>query len=324
MHAVTSPEPGGPDALVLAEHPDPRPGPGEVLIEVAAAGVNRADLLQRQGHYPPPPGAGDILGLECSGWVAATGPGVTGWPVGTECAALLAGGGYATLAVAPAGQLLPVPAGMDLVTAAGVVEVAATVLSNFDLASLGRGETVLVHGAAGGVGSFAVQYAKSQGASVVATAGSQPKLDYCRSIGADVAVNYTGDWVTTVQGFTHGDGVDVIWDVVGAKYLEQHLTLLARDGRLVVIGLQGGRKAPLDLGALLAKRGHLMATTLRSRPVEQKAAICAAVGDRVWPLLQSGAIRPAPMTLFPLAEAAEAHRLMDSGEHIGKIVLEVG
>ena len=255
--------------------------------------------------------------------VAAVGDDVTGWQPGQECAALLSGGGYATRVAVPAAQVLPAPLGPDLTTTAGVVETAATVLSNFDLAGVGSSDCVLVHGGAGGVGSFAIQYAHHLGARVVATAGSDEKLAYCRSIGADVAVSYDADWPAAVADFTAGRGADVILDVVGAKYLERHLQTLAPDGRLVVIGLQGGRRARLDLAALMAKRGQLLATTLRSRPVEQKASICAAVTYRVWPLLASGAIQPAPQTRFALSEAAEAHRLLESGASFGKIVLVV-
>lgn len=316
-------EPGGPERLQIAELPDPQPGVEEVLVHVAAAGVNRADLLQRQGQYPPPPGASEILGLECSGEVAALGPGVTGWTVGTPCVALLAGGGYAEKVAVPVGQVLPVPEGVDLVTAAGLVEAAATVWSNLDLARLVAGETMLVHGAAGGVGSFAVQYAKHLGATVVATAGSPEKLDYCRSIGADHALSYKNDWAAALTELTGRRGVDVILDVIGAKYLEQHVSLLAPDGRLVVIGLQGGRRATLDLGALLSRRAQIIATALRSRPRAQKAAICTAVAASVWPLLAAGAVRPAPQTRFSLASAADAHRRLESGENLGKIVLVI-
>lgn len=321
MRAITVTEPGGPDVLQLTEMETPSPGPGEILIKVRAAGVNRADLLQRQGHYPPPPGASPVLGLECSGEVADIGAGVTGWQVGDLCVALLAGGGYAEYVAVPAGQVLPPPDDIDLVTAAGLVEVGATVASNVRLAALVDGEIFLVHGGAGGIGSFAVQYAKALGATVVATAGSQRKVDYCTSIGADLAVSYADDWVSTITKFTDGHGVDVILDNMGAKYLQAHVELLAVAGRLVVIGLQGGRKATLDLGMLLTKRGRVFATSLRSRPVPEKADICRTLLRSVWPLVSGGDIKPAPQTEFPLADAAAAHRQLESGDNLGKIIL---
>ena len=317
--------PGGPEVLEVAELPDPTPGPGEVLIRVVAAGVNRADLLQRQGHYPPPPGASPLLGLECSGVIAAVGSGVTEWQPGQPCVALLAGGAYAELVVAPEGQVVPPPPGVDLVTAAGLIEVAATVWSNLELARLKDGECFLVHGGAGGIGSFAIQYAaKACGATVIATAGSEEKLEYCRSIGSDLATSYRGDWVAAVAEFTGGQGVDVILDNMGAKYLESNLAALGLGGRLVVIGLQGGRQGTLDLSRLMGKRASVTATSLRPRPSAEKAAICTAVVDTVWPLIESGAIIPAPQTVFPLTEASEAHRLLESGSHLGKVILSVG
>ncbi len=321
MQAITVSSPGGPEVLELRNQSDLDPGLGEVRIDVRAAGVNRADLLQRQGHYPPPLGASDIIGLECSGVVAAVGDGVGRWQVGDEVVALLAGGGYASQVVAPAGQVVPVPDGFDLVTAAGVIEVAATVVSNLSLARLSSGDRFLVHGGAGGIGTFAIQYAKALGASVAATAGSDAKLEHCRSVGADFAVSYRGDWPAAMQEFTEGRGVDVILDVVGAKYLEPNVASLATGGRLVVIGLQGGGRGTLDLGLLLRKRGHVIATNLRGRPVAEKSEICALVESTVWPLLATGAIRPAPQTTFPLADAAAAHRHLESGDNLGKVVL---
>jgi putative PIG3 family NAD(P)H quinone oxidoreductase len=290
-----------------------------------AAGVNRADLLQRQGHYPPPPGADDVLGMECAGYVEAIGPDTADgrWTVGDPCLALLAAGGYAERVAVPVGQLLTPPDGVDLVTAAGLVEVGATVVSNFDLAEVEAGDVVLVHGGAGGIGSMAVQYAKALGATVVTTAGSSDKLDYCRSIGADLAVSYREDWVGAVRGLAGDRGVDVILDVIGAKYLEDHLGLLATEGRLVVIGLQGGTKGTLDLGRLLRLRGRVLATTLRSRPAEEKAAICRRVEQAIWPLVGSGVIAPAPQTRFALAEVAAAHAHLESGDNLGKVVLTV-
>ena len=312
---------GGPEVLELARVDDPVPGPEEVLVRVAAAGVNRADLMQRQGHYPPPPGASPLLGLEVAGYVQALGEGVQGWAVGQECAALLAGGGYAELVAVPAGQVLPAPPGVDLVTAGGVVEVAATVVSNLDLAGLRPGETLLVHGGAGGIGSFAIPYAKQLGATVLATAGTPAKLAHCRSLGADVALSYREDWPAGVAEATGGRGADVILDVMGAGYLEANVAALATEGRLMIIGMQGGRKGALDLGALMAKRGRLQATTLRARPPAQKARICARVAESVWPLLASGELSPTVTTRFPLAEAADAHRRLESGDNLGKIVL---
>lgn len=307
--------------LRLGEIADPVPGPGELLVKVAAAGVNRADLQQRIGVYPPPPGASEIIGLECSGTVAATGAEVTGWEIGEACVALLAGGGYAELVAVPAGQVVRPPEGINLVTAGGLMEVAATVLSNCDLARLAPGETFLVHGGAGGIGSFAIQYAKQLGATVVATAGSGAKLDYCRSLGADLAVSYRDDWSTALADFTGGHGADVILDNMGAKYLQANLAALAADGRLMIIGLQGGNTAEIQLGQLLVKRGSVTATSLRSRPVEQKAAICRRVVESVWPLLADGRIRPSTETRFGLAEADRAHAQLESGDNIGKILL---
>ncbi|HET9873565.1 MAG TPA: NAD(P)H-quinone oxidoreductase [Propionibacteriaceae bacterium] len=323
MRAIIAAEPGDPEVLQLADVDPPTPGPGEVLIKVRAAGVNRADLMQRQGHYPPPPGASPIIGLECSGEVAEIGDGFKDWSPGDPCVALLAGGGYAEYVAAPAGQVLPPPEGIDLVTAAGLVEVAATVVSNLRIADVADGDVLLVHGGSGGIGSFAIQYAKALGATVITTAGSEDKLAYCRSIGADLALPYREDWVSAIKDFTGQRGVDAILDNMGAKYLESHVDLLSVDGRLLVIGLQGGRRGTLDLGALLPKRGQVIATSLRSRPVEQKAEICRAVLDAVWPLVSSGVIRPAPQTQFPLAAAAEAHRRLESGENLGKIILTV-
>jgi putative PIG3 family NAD(P)H quinone oxidoreductase len=295
------------------------------VVEVVASAVNRADTHQRMGRYDPPPGAPPYLGLECSGRVAEVGPGVDGWSVGDEVCALLAGGGYAERVAVPAGQLLPVPRGVDLVTAAGLPEVAATVWSNvFMLARLQEAETLLVHGGSSGIGTMAIQLAKHAGATVAVTAGSAEKLDRCRELGADVAVNYReGDFVAAVRDATGGRGADVILDNIGAKYLERNVDALAPDGRLVVIGLQGGRQGTLDLGKLLAKRGSVYATTLRSRPPAGKAAIVAEVREHVWPLVESGAVRPVVDRVIPMSDAAEAHRLMESSAHVGKIILAV-
>ena len=323
MQAIRVREPGGPEVLELVEEAAPQPGSGEVGIDVVAAGINRADLMQRQGHYPPPPGASDVIGLEVSGHVAAIGDGVTGWAVGDPCVALLAGGGYASYAVVPAGQVVPSPPGVDLVAAAGLIEVAATVQSNLANAWLAAGEVVLVHGGAGGIGSFAIPYAKHLGATVIATAGSPEKLEFCRSRGADHVLSYREDWAAGVRAITGQRGVDLILDPIGAKYLEEHVRLLAPAGRLVVIGFQGGGKGTLDLRQLLAKRAWIHSASLRGRPVEEKAAICRAVADQVWPLIADGTIEPAPYQTFPLADAAAAHARMESGAHTGKIILVV-
>lgn len=326
MRAVIAREPGGPEVLAVTDLPDPSPGPGEVVVDVVATAVNRADTLQRQGHYPPPPGASDVLGLECSGTVSAVGEGVEGVEerqVGDEVCALLAGGGYAEKVVVPAGQVMPVPPGVDLVTAGGIPEVACTVWSNvFMVAGLRPDETLLVHGGAGGIGTLAIQLAKALGARVVTTAGSPEKLELCRTLGADVAVSYRDqDFVEEVRRATDGRGADVILDNMGARYLDRNVSALASEGRLVIIGMQGGVKGELNIGKLLAKRGAVIATSLRSRPVAEKAAICAAVTEHVWPLLADGTVRTLVHATFPLEEAAEAHALMESGDHVGKILL---
>ncbi|WP_326597987.1 NAD(P)H-quinone oxidoreductase [Streptomyces sp. NBC_01803] len=318
MRAITIPEAGGPEALVWAEVPDPVPGPGEVLIDIAACGVNRADVLQRQGFYDPPPGAPPYPGLECSGTVAVVGPGVTGWRAGDEVCALLAGGGYAERVAVPAGQVLPVPAGVDLVTAGALPEVICTVWSNvFMTAGLRAGETLLAHGGGSGIGTVAVQLGKAVGARVAVTAGSAAKLARCRELGADILINYREqDFAAELPG-----GADVILDIVGARYLERNVRTLAAGGRLVVIGLQGGVKAELNLGALLAKRASVTATSLRARPPAEKAAIVAEVREHVWPMLADGRLRPVVDRVLPLSEAGEAHRVMEAGDHVGKIIL---
>ena len=323
MRAVIAPVPGGPEALVVTDLPDPQPGPDEVVIDMTATAVNRADTMQRQGVYPPPPGASDVLGLECSGVVSAVGEGVESWSVGDEVCALLAGGGYGEKVLVPAGQVMPVPEGVDLVTAGALPEVAATVWSNlFMIAGLQQGETLLVHGGGGGIGTFAIQLAHALGARVITTAGSQEKLDACRALGADVTINYKEqDFVEEVAKATDGAGVDVILDNMGAKYLPRNVEALATEGRLVVIGLMGGAKGELDLGLLLRKRGAVIATSLRARPVEEKAAICASVVEHVWPLVADGSVKTLVHTTLPLEEAREGHRIMESSDHIGKIVL---
>lgn len=325
MHAVVVSEAGGPDVLRWREVEDPAPGPGEVLLDVAASAVNRADLLQRQGHYDPPPGTSPYLGLECSGRVAALGDGVDGWSVGDEVCALLAGGGYAEKVAVPAGQLLPVPDGVDLVTAAGLPEVTCTVWSNvFMLATLRPGEVLLVHGGGSGIGTMAVQLGRQVGARVAVTAGSAAKLNRCRELGADVLVNYRDeDFVEAVRGVTDGRGADVVLDVIGAKYLRRNVDVLAPNGRLVVIGLQGGTRAEIDLGLLMRKRAAVLATALRSRPLAEKAAIVASVRENVWPLVAAGAVRPVVDRVLPMSEVAEAHRVVEAGEHVGKVLLAV-
>jgi putative PIG3 family NAD(P)H quinone oxidoreductase len=323
MYAITIPEPGGPEALVWAEVPDPVPGEGEVLVDVAASAVNRADLLQRQGFYDPPPGSSPYPGLECSGRISAVGPGVSGWAVGDEVCALLAGGGYAEKVAVPAGQLLPVPDGMDLITAAALPEVTATVWSNvFMIAHLRPGETLLVHGGASGIGTMAVQLAKAVGARVAVTAGSPEKLDRCAELGADILIDYREqDFVEEIGKATGGAGADVILDIVGAKYLDRNVKALAVNGRLAVIGLQGGVKGELNLGALLRKRAAVTATSLRGRPLGEKAAIVAAVREHVWPLIGGGRVHAVVDRKVPLADAAEGHRALESGEHVGKVLL---
>ena len=323
MRAVVATEPGGPEVLAVRELPDPVPGDGELVIDMAGTAVNRADTLQRRGHYPPPPGASDVLGLECSGTVSAVGSGVDGFAVGDRVCALLAGGGYAEKVLVPAGQVMPAPESVDLVTAGGLPETTCTVWSNvFMVAGLRAGETLLVHGGAGGVGTMAIQLAAALGARVVATAGAPHKLELCRSLGADVAVNYhEQDFVEEVRRATDGRGADVILDNMGASYLPRNVDALATEGRLVVIGLQGGNKGELNLGQLLRKRGAVIATTLRSRPVGEKAAICAAVVEHVWPLIEDLTVRPVVHATLPLDQAAEAHRMMEAGDHVGKLLL---
>ncbi len=324
MLAITLPSYGGPEVLTLAELPDPVPGPGEVLVDVAATAVNRADLLQRQGRYPPPPGAPAHPGLECSGTVAALGQGVAGWQVGDEVCALLSGGGYATRVAVPSGQLLPVPSGVSLVEAAALPEAACTVWSNvYVLAGLEPGEVLLVHGGASGIGTMAVQLAARTGARVVATVGSEAKAERVRALGAERAVRYRDeDFVEVVREVTGGKGADVVLDVMGASYLARNVQALADGGRLVVIGLQGGTRAELDLGALLARRGSVHATALRSRSAMQKAAIVEAVLAGVWPAIEAGDVRPVVDRVLPLAQAAEAHRVLEASEHVGKVVLQ--
>ena len=300
----------------------PEPGDGEVRIRVTAVGVNRADILQRRGYYPPPAGVSEIIGLEVSGVVDAVGGSIHLRP-GDEVVALLAGGGYAEYVVVPAGQCAPPPRGVGLVEAAGLMETAATVVSNFDHIGVRAGETILVHGGAGGIGSFAIPYAKHLGLRVLTTVGSADKAIHAHKLGADLAFDYHGDWAEQVRTATAGAGVDAILDIIGAKYLEANVGLLARGGRMTVIGLQGGTKGTLDLNRLLTRGATITATSLRFRPTAEKAQIVRQVADRVWPLYESGAIPLPPLTTFPLAEAAAAHTLLESGQALGKIVLKV-
>ncbi|MEU9891390.1 NAD(P)H-quinone oxidoreductase [Sphaerisporangium sp. NPDC051011] len=316
MHAILITEPGGPEVLQWREVPDPRPGPGEVLIDVTAAGLNRADLMQRQGIYPPPPGASEIPGMECSGVIAEVGEGVEGFSPGDEVCALLAGGGYAEKVAVPWEQVLRVPAGVSTRDAAALPEVACTVWSNvFMTARLRRGETLLVHGGAGGIGTFAIQLAKALGSRVVVTAGTAEKAARCVELGADEAINYRE------EDFAEKVRADVVLDIMGAKYLQKNVSVLNTGGRLVVIGLQGGVKGELNLGELLGKRGSIHATALRGRPVAEKGAIVRGVDQNVWPLVSAGAVRPVVHATVPMAEAAHAHQILESGEHIGKVLL---
>ncbi len=323
MHAVVVTEPGGPEKLTWTSVPDPTPGPGEVVIEVAASAVNRADLLQRNGFYPPPPGAPEWMGLECSGTVSELGAGVGSWSVGDDVCALLAGGGYAERVAVPAGQVMPLPQGVDLVTAAALPEVTCTVWSNvFMLAALQPGELLLIHGGASGIGTMASQLAASLGARVAVTAGSAAKLARCAELGAEVLVNYRDqDFVEVVRAATDGSGADVILDNMGAKYLGRNLDALAVNGRLVVIGMQGGTRGELDLAQLMGKRAAVLSTSLRTRPVEEKAAIVASVVANVWPEIDAGRVRPVVDRVLPMTEAAEAHRVVEAGEHVGKVLL---
>ncbi|MEU1337870.1 NAD(P)H-quinone oxidoreductase [Streptomyces sp. NPDC005827] len=323
MHAITIPEPGGPEALVWGEVPDPVPAEGEVLVEVVASAVNRADIMQRQGFYDPPPGASPYPGLECSGRIVAVGSGVSGWSVGDEVCALLAGGGYAEKVAVPAGQLLPVPEGVDLKQAAALPEVVCTVWSNvFMISHLRPGETLLVHGGSSGIGTMAIQLGKAVGARVAVTAGTKEKLDFCAELGADILVNYREqDFVAELKQATDGAGADVILDNMGAKYLDRNVRALAVNGRLAIIGLQGGVKGELNIGALLGKRAAISATSLRARPLAEKAAIVAAAREHVWPLIAAGHVRPVVDRELPMAEAAQAQRTVEASEHIGKVLL---
>jgi putative PIG3 family NAD(P)H quinone oxidoreductase len=316
------------DQLSWQQVPDVTPSRGEVLVKVSAAGVNRADLLQAAGLYPPPPGASELLGMEVSGVIEAVGDDVTGWAAGQEVCALLAGGGYAEYVAVPAGQLLPHPVGLDLQDSAGVPEVACTVWSNLAMtAHLSEGQLLLMHGGASGVGSHAIQVARALGARVAVTAGSAAKLDSCRELGAEILINYRDeDFVERVREATDGAGADVIFDIMGASYLDRNIDALASDGRLVIIGMQGGIKGELNIAKLLSKRAHVIGTTLRGRPAtgpNSKSEVVAAVVEAVWPMIADGRVRPVIGAHLPIQEAAEAHRLLQAGEITGKIVLTV-
>lgn len=325
MRAVRATKPGGPEVLEIDEVPIPVPAPGEVLIDVAAAGLNRADALQREGNYKLPAGASDVLGLEISGTISALGHGVSQFSTGEGVVALLIGGGYAEHVSVPVGQVLKAPRGVDLVSAAALPETMATVYSNlFMSARFVPGETVLIHGGAGGIGTTAIQLVKAFGGKVAVTAGSQEKLDAAARLGADVLINYNEqDFVAEIKTATQGRGADIILDVVGAKYLSRNIDALNFSGRLVIIGLQGGAKTEFDIRSLMSKRASVIATLLRPKPVEEKAAIMAALAKHVWPLVAAGTVEVPISKTFPLAEVAAAHTYFDSGTHIGKVLLTV-
>jgi putative PIG3 family NAD(P)H quinone oxidoreductase len=316
MHAIVIDKP---DHFLWAEVPDPTPADGEVVVDVTATAINRADILQRQGNYQPPPGASVYPGLECSGVISAVGPGVTGHSVGERVCALLAGGGYAEKVAVPAGQLLPIPAGLSMQEATALPEVACTVWSNVvDIAGLTKGQTLLVHGGGGGIGTFAVQLGKAMGATVIVTARAA-KHERLTALGADHVIDYTtADFVAETEAL---GGADVILDIIGAKYLNRNVQALKPDGHIAIIGMQGGRQGELDLGALMQKRGTVSATSLRPRPTADKARIVNGVRDQVWPLVEAGAIRPIIDRTMPMSEATDAHRLIEASDHLGKILL---
>ncbi|HKA69828.1 MAG TPA: NAD(P)H-quinone oxidoreductase [Actinomycetes bacterium] len=325
MKAIVVTKPGDPAVLQWQDVPDPQPGPEDVLIEIVAAGVNRADLLQRQGSYDPPPGSPPYLGLECSGRIVSVGESVTGWSVGDSVCALISGGGYAERVAAPGGQVLPVPEGLDLAAAAALPEAACTVWSNvFMLAGLREGETLLVHGGSSGIGTFAIQLATAFGAKVAVTSSSTAKLERCRQLGAEITINYRDeDFVARIKEATGGRGSDVILDIMGASYLARNIDALAPAGRLANIGMQGGRRAELDLGALMGKRAAILSTSLRTRPAAEKATIVGSVRKHVWPFIADGRIKPVVDRVLPIIDAAQAHRVIEAGQHFGKIVLAV-
>ncbi len=323
MRAVVVSQPGDVDSLEVVDLPVPEPGPGEVLIEVTAAGVNRADLMQRRGLYDPPQGATPVLGLECSGSIAAVGEGVTDLPPGTQVCALLSGGGYAEYVAVPAGQVAVVPRGVSLLDAAGLMEVACTVWSNvFMMGKLENGETLLAHGGGSGIGTMAIQLGKAFGARVAVTVGSEEKAAFCRELGADLVINYREqDFAETLK--EQGVTADVILDIIGAKYLAANISVLSTAGRLVIIGLQGGLRGELDIGALLTKRAAVMATALRARPTAEKAAIVSAMVAQVWPLVADGTVRPIIHATYPLEEVRAAHQVLEDSSHTGKVLLTI-
>jgi NADPH2:quinone reductase len=325
MIAIAIREPGPPEVLVPIERPTPEILPGDVLVKVAAAGVNRPDVMQRLGRYPPPPGASDIPGLEIAGEIAAVGADVKSWRIGERVCALVSGGGYAEYCAAPAPQCLPIPAGVDLVHAAAIPETFFTVWTNvFERGRLATGESILIHGGSSGIGTTAIQLAHALGARVITTAGSDEKCAACASLGAEVAINYrTADFVAAVREATSGRGVDVVLDMVGGDYLQRNLECLGMDGRLVQIGQLGGATSQINTGPILQRRLWLTGSTLRARSVAEKGAIASAVHKSVWPLLEAGTVRVPVHATFPLAQAAEAHRVMESSAHIGKLVLTV-
>jgi putative PIG3 family NAD(P)H quinone oxidoreductase len=325
MHAITVTEPGGPEVLQWTEVPDPAAMPGEVIVDVVAAGVNRADIMQRQGFYPPPPGASDVIGLECSGRISELGDGVDDWQVGDEVCALLAGGGCAERVAVPASQLLPIPKGVDLVTAAGLPEVSCTVWSNvIDMGRLQPGETFLVQGGTSGIGTHAIQLAAAYGARVAATAGAPERLEQCRELGADIVIDYHDDIAAELKKATDGRGADVILDNMGAKGLAGNIAALAPDGRLLIIGFQGGTKAEINLAALMAKRASITSLGLRARPLDGpygKGRVVAGVRTLTWPLVEEGRVRPVVAGTFPLSDAAKAHATLEAGGVVGKLIL---
>lgn len=323
MRAVVVSKPGDVDSLEVVDLAMPEPGPGEVLIEVTAAGVNRADLMQRRGFYDPPPGATPVLGLECSGSIAAVGEGVTDLQPGTQVCALLSGGGYAEYVAVPAGQVAAVPRGVSLLDAAGLMEVACTVWSNvFMMGKLENGETLLAHGGGSGIGTMAIQLGKAFGARVAVTVGSEEKAAFCRELGADIVINYREqDFAETLKD--QGVEADVILDIMGAKYLSANLSVLATAGRLVIIGMQGGTKGELDIAALLTKRAAVMATSLRARPSAEKAAIVSTMVAQVWPLIADGTVRPIVHATYPLEDVRTAHQVLEDSSHTGKVLLTI-
>jgi NADPH2:quinone reductase len=325
MKAIEIAQPGGPDVLKPGERPVPVPAQGEVLIKVAAAGVNRPDVEQRKGTYPPPPGASDIPGLEIAGTVAALGPGADGFKVGDAVCALVSGGGYAEYCTAPVPQCLPVPKGLGMAEAAALPETFFTVWQNvFDRARLKSGETILIQGGSSGIGTTAIQMAKAMGARVLATAGSDAKCAACAKLGADGAINYnTQDFVEATLAATNKKGADVILDMVGGKYFERNIAALAIEGRLSLIALLGGRDAKIDLSLVLRKRLTVVGSVLRARPVSEKGAVAESLRREIWPLITAGKIKPVIDSTFPLADAAKAHARMETSAHVGKIVLTV-